>query len=48
VRSLITFLVSLATCLAMAHAAGAAPTPPSARDLTRAASIDSVTISPDG
>jgi len=48
VRSLTSLLAGFAAGLALAHAAWAAPTPPSAKDLTRAPSIQSVSISPDG
>jgi dipeptidyl aminopeptidase/acylaminoacyl peptidase len=48
VRVLTSLLAGLAASFALTHAALSAPTPPSARDLTRAASIDSVSISPDG
>jgi acetyl esterase/lipase len=47
-RSVVRLLVGLVACLALAPAVPAAPTAPSARDLTRAASIQSVSISPDG
>ncbi len=47
-RALTILLAGLAASFALTHAAVSAPTPPSDRDLTRAASIDSVSISPDG
>ena len=47
-RSFWSRLAALAAFFVATHPAFAAPTPPSAHDLTRAAAIESVSLSPDG